>query len=180
MRFLILLAFAASPVIAQDYRTEIIADLNGDGMPDRAELVEIPKGGDATLNIYDGGTRLVVNAPALVWVGGAGQQPELTITDHGSLQVHAMNISIGRNKWHEVLTIAFRQGQYKVAGYTYSWYDGLNMDDQGECDVNLLTGKGILSLGMDWTKSSFTTKTRAMPVQEWPREVLKDCRIGRN
>lgn len=178
MRFLIPLAFAATPVIAQDFRAEIIGDLDGDGTPDRAELVEVPEGGDATLNIYDGGTQLIVNALALVWVGGAGQQPELTITDHGSLRVHAMNISIGRNKWHETLTIAFRQGQYKVAGYTYSWYDGLDMKNQGECDVNLLTGKGILALGMDWTKSTFTTKARAMPVQEWPREVLKECRVG--
>lgn len=82
----------------------------------------------------------------MVWGHGwhgplADTVPWLTLADNGALQLHSGNSSIGRGRWSTMLTIAFRGGDYRVAGVTHSWYDTLELSGS-ECDVNLLTGRG--------------------------------------
>ena len=60
-----------------------------------------------------------------------------------------------------------------MAGYTYSYYDTLDPDAAGECDVNLLTGKGVHN------EKAFKTKLPAMKVEDWtmdtrPPECVRD------
>jgi hypothetical protein len=45
----------------------------------------------------------------------------------------------------ETLTIAYRRGEFLVAGYSYSFE--MKSGDQGSCDINFLTGKGVASRG---------------------------------
>jgi len=138
----------------------VSSDLNRDGLAERFTLIE--RDGTADLLIDDTGSAPVV-APGIVWSGGIGQKPELELASNGSVRLISMNEAIGRNRWHLTLTIAFRQGRYMVAGYTYGWYDTLNNEDNGICDLNLLTGKGILQKG-DGPKQPVRTTMRAVPV----------------
>ena len=174
MRHLIPLVLAASPACAQEFTTTLLADFTGDGINDRAELVALERGDDATLRLWKNGA-FALEAPAIAWVGGIGQEPALTVTPHGSLQVTSMNEAIGRNRWHETLTIAYRGGQFVVAGYTYDWYDTLNLMDQGSCDMNLLSGNAFVDIGPDRTRIIRPTEMKAMPLAAWPRQIPKVC-----
>ncbi|MGZ3692115.1 MAG: hypothetical protein ACXVAX_11475, partial [Pseudobdellovibrio sp.] len=42
--------------------------------------------------------------------------------------------------------VAWRGGQLVVAGYDYSDYDRLGEDNETNCSVNLLTGRGVLTI----------------------------------
>ncbi len=181
MRLLIpILVLAASPALAAPIAS-LSADLNGDGLSDRAQLVETPEGGDADLVIYtarpDGGEDLAVRAEKLVWVGGIGQKPGLRVTKGGSLQVSSMNESIGRDRWYQTLTIAWRDGRFVLAGFTYSWYDTLDLGNAGTCDVNLLTGRGELTRGPEGgaTTTRFRTAMRGGPIAAWDHTIPAEC-----
>ena len=79
----------------------------------------------------------------LVWMGSmAGQIPSLTVSATGSLQLHAQQTGIGRSPWEEVLTLAERDGQIRVAGYTLHQWDRLTAAS-ASCDWNLLTGRWV-------------------------------------
>jgi len=139
------------------------SDLNKDGLVERFYLLD---SGNGTVNLLienTGGG--VIFAGDIAWIGGIGQQPELSLAANGSVKLVSMNEAIGRNRWHKTLTIAFRDGTYRVAGMTYDWYDTLELSDNGECDLNLLNGKGFLT--RDGNKSAVRTKLTALPVTAW-------------
>ncbi len=181
MPYLLLLLLALATPALSEPLSAITADLTGDGIAERAELVEIAGGGDADLLIYigqpGGGQVLAVTAPALVWVGGIGQQPGLAVTERGSLQVLSMNESIGRDRWQQTLTLAWRNGAFMLAGFTYSWYDTLDLANSGTCDVNLLNGKGNLEKGREEnrTRTTFRTDMRAVPIADWAGDIPREC-----
>lgn len=171
-RYLMLAALAASPAAAQS----VASDLNGDG---RAEILMLTgmDDGRADLTIDTGAGRVV--ARDIAWVGGIGQQPELSLAANGSVRLTSMNEAIGRNRWRLALTIAYRDGAYRVAGYTYEWYDTLNLPDRGTCDLNLLTGRGFLTIA-DGPAQAVRTSLRARPVTDWKDDapVPAACRPG--
>ena len=174
------LLFLPTAALAQNFTTALEVDLTGDGLIDRVELRETSMGGDADMNIWvrtaDGQLDLRSQSKSVVWVGGIGQQPELAVTPHGSLLVQSMNESIGRDRWHQTLTVAWRGNAFVLAGYTYEWYDTLDLSNAGKCDVNLLNGKGELSRGQESThKSTFRTKTRGGPIDIWDGNPPKEC-----
>lgn len=111
----------------------------------------------------------------IVWVGGIGQQPSLTVTPRGSLQVMSHNSAIGRNRWEQVHTLAWRNGAMRVAGYTYRWYDTLKFDDSGSCDLNLLSGKGEVSKGREDETRMISVSIPAYAVQDWIYDVPPEC-----
>jgi len=180
MRYLFaFLLLLPSAVFGQNFTASLEVDLNGDGIKDRAELKETSQGGGADLYIWlgksDGTMHLGSKANELVWVGGIGQQPEIGLTQHGSLQIVSQNIAIGRDRWVQTLTIAWRGGAFVLAGFTYNWYDTLNLESSGSCDVNLLNGRGELFKGKDDRKTTFRTKLRAMPIEKWDKNIPKEC-----
>ena len=181
MRIIFALLFLLpTAVMGQNFTTALEADFTGDGLIDRAELNENFEGGEADLNIWirkpDGTLDLRTNALSVVWVGGIGQYPELTVTPHGSLQVISMNESIGRDRWHQTLTVAWRGNMFVLAGFTYEWYDTLDLANSGKCDVNLLNGKGELFWGAEFEhKSTFRTKSRGGPIDMWDRNPPNEC-----
>ena len=149
--------------------------VDGDIFRFRAVLAETDEGGDLYIYTDAGeGWKLAVEADNIVWRGGMyGQEPWLEATEHGSLKLYSENSAIGRNRWEQILTIAYRGGAFVVAGFTYSYYDTLDPDAGGICDVNLLTGKG------EHKGKPFKTSFNALPVQEWtmdtrPPECVED------
>lgn len=131
----------AGPVLA-----EVATDLNGDGTPDRAVLTGAEMDVGLAVHLSTNG-RLpadpTVHNPAIGWQGGmAGQKPELSVNARGSLVAVFQNDSVGRHRWRQQLTIAWRKGALVVAGYTYIARDTLDPNYSKNCDINFLSGKG--------------------------------------
>ncbi|PWQ97658.1 hypothetical protein [Leucothrix pacifica] len=125
-------------------------DWNNDGGMDRAVLVApTDMDDDAGLYIYlsDAASpppQLNIFKPNLAWSGILwGTIPRLALGKSGSIEVHSMNEAIGRNRWTQKLTIAYRDGAFVVAGYTYESYDTLDLNYAFSCDINLLSGNGF-------------------------------------
>jgi hypothetical protein len=94
-----------------------------------------------------------------------GQDPSIEALPGGSIAVHSQNSAIGRNRWEQTLTIAYRNDQFVVAGYTYSDYDTIDNDDNGQCDYNVLTGR----VSRDGKASKVDGKTIA--ITDWDDAV---------
>ncbi|MXN52033.1 hypothetical protein GR158_12970 [Shinella sp. AETb1-6] len=141
--------------IAADFPAErIIAmasgDWNKDGTADLAVIATPENDGDDNgLYVYlakPNESRLTValSLPNTVWGSLTlfGQEPELAALANGSFTLSTKNETIGRDRWRQSLTIAYRNFDFIVAGYTFTSYDTLNPDGGQECDLNVLTGKG--------------------------------------
>ncbi|MEM7068911.1 MAG: hypothetical protein AAF478_08505 [Pseudomonadota bacterium] len=164
-------ANAAEPAFPLDKVLSAVSDYQ-DSTYYRAILVQGQE--DADLYIF---TRpdyenfvLTVRAPNIAITGIGGTDAYLKRNEAGNLQVISQNSAIGRHRWEQILTIVYRNEQFIVGGYTYSYYDTLEVDENGEvltgeCDVNLLTGKGIID------GEKFQTKLKAFPVKEWTFET---------
>lgn len=59
----------------------------------------------------------------------------------GSLLISSENDSTGRDRWSRTLTVAYRNGSYKIIGFTYRSIDTITMKTE-ECDYNLMTKRG--------------------------------------
>ncbi|WP_298562285.1 hypothetical protein [uncultured Aliiroseovarius sp.] len=175
MRWILPFLLVAPPAFAEGFSTQVSGDFNADGIADHVALIDFGDHGQADLLLKLGDGLQTIWLQNLIWVGGFGQQPSLTVTPQGSLQVMSHNSSIGRNRWEQIHTIAWREGAMRVIGYTYRWYDTLNLDDIGSCDLNLLTGKGEISLGQDDATRSISVSTPAFAVQDWLYEMPPEC-----
>lgn len=174
MRLIFTLLITTGPAFAEEpFSTHLEGDFTGDGLADRAEIVEVEQG-EGSLYLTLSNAPAVTNSN-LVWIGGSGQEPWLELTPQGSLQVFSENSAIGRNRWGQVLTLAFRDGAMRVAGYTFYWHDTLNLDDIGVCDLNLLSGKGEITLGQDDKSTRIKVATRALPVKDWSNDMPAEC-----
>lgn len=161
----LLIATAAS---AQVVAGPVASDLDGDGMAETFTLIDSGRS-TVDLRIEASGAELLT-ARNIAWKGGVGQQPELDLAANGSVLLTSMNEAIGRDRWRMTLTIAYRAEAYRVAGFTFSWYDTLDNENNGVCDLNLLTGRGVLSRngGPDRV---IRTDWNAPPVTEWNMEI---------
>jgi hypothetical protein len=132
-----------------------IGDWNKDGKPDLALLVAPAPDdqADNPIGIYiylrdDEHSLLRLAATAPNKVPGStepdgifGQEPSIKALPNGSIAVTSQNDAIGRDRWEQTLTLAFRNNAFVVAGYTYDYRDTLNPDGGYSCDYNVLTGK---------------------------------------
>ncbi|WP_428428302.1 hypothetical protein [Pararhizobium sp.] len=126
-------------------------DWDKDGSSDLAMLVAPAEGSDEDNAVYiylnDGDTdrlKLKTVVPNKVWgdLTMAGRAPSITALENGSILITTRNDSVGRDRWEQKLTVAYRNFDFVVAGYTYTSYDTLDPDNTTECDFNVLTGKG--------------------------------------
>lgn len=141
----------AVPVLANDNIIDAaMGDIDGDGREDLA-ILTLPEGkmeNDVGIAVYLRNPQLpvlkqVVVLPARFWgTKSAGQQPDLDILANRSITVHTQNMSIGRTHWEKTYTLAWRNGELIVAGFTYSFFDTISHWTAGRCDLNLLTGEG--------------------------------------
>lgn len=142
-RLLLALSLLAGPALAEDRSRPLWfaeADLDGDGV---VETYALREDGESSVDLVvtEGGEERVV--PGAAWTGGVfGQLPELGVSQGGSVLLTSRNDAIGRDRWQLVLTIAHRDGDWRVAGITYEWRDTLDLTSWGRCDLNLLSGRG--------------------------------------
>lgn len=124
-------------------------DWDGDEMADAITLVQA-EDGMADLVVHRGtfrGLEPVLTLPAVIFAGPmAGQAPGLEAASASSFRITTEQTGIGRTPWHAALTVAWREGGFVVAGYTYAFYDRLDLGHYGSCDVNLLTGDYEIAL----------------------------------
>jgi len=120
---------------------EISADINGDGVKERAVLLYDRESDGVDLAIYSSVDGKLQERPT-VYVADLGWTPEMTVDSAGSLIVVFRNEAAGRYRWRQQFTIAFRAGVYVVAGYSYTNRDTLTPDQGGTCDVDFLSGQG--------------------------------------
>ncbi|WP_166417366.1 hypothetical protein [Cochlodiniinecator piscidefendens] len=167
----------------EDYQVvgRLEADISGDGIVDTALLLdELDNGGAAALLIYLGDAREAPNNPIYVkefaWMGAMfGTKPSLSINQSGSLEVISQNIAVGRDRWEQVVTIAYRRNAFRVAGLTYSYYDTLDLENIGMCDINYLTGSGVVSFGQEARPVPFDLSVNAVSVSEWSGTLPSIC-----
>ncbi|EYD76182.1 hypothetical protein Rumeso_02257 [Rubellimicrobium mesophilum DSM 19309] len=135
----LLFILLAVPALAQGVElvTEVRADLDEDGVQETYTLRE-----NGDLVVSEAGWERVVSDAAFVGPV-AGQQPSLGISVLGSVLLTSMNEGLGRDRRSMTLTIAHRQGDWRIAGYNYDFYDPMDPDTWGHCDLNLLTGEGV-------------------------------------
>ncbi|MBN8953887.1 MULTISPECIES: hypothetical protein [unclassified Rhizobium] len=156
-----------------------IGDWNKDGKPDLALLVAPAPGDDADnpIGVYiylrddeHSLLKLAVSAPHKIWGsvepgGVVGQEPSISALPNGSIAITSQNDSIGRDRWEQTLTLAYRNNNFVVAGYTYESRDTLEPESSHSCDYNVLTGKV--------TKDGKTLKAdaRTVSIQDWQDDI---------
>ena len=124
-------------------------DWNNDDIADPVMILNTKDGEqfDVLFFLSDEYGRLALkhHVPDMVWGSSVmfGQEPWVTTTQNGSVIVGSQNSAIGRNRWEQKLTIAYRNNELIVAGFTYTHYDTLDPNAYGGCDFNLLTGNGF-------------------------------------
>jgi hypothetical protein len=144
LRALVLSLVLATPLQAEWKPVwSVASDLDGDGA---AEGFALRDNGDGAVDLVITTGQGTITAPAIAWLGGIGQQPDLALAPNGSVLLSSRNDAIGRSRWTLTLTIAYRRGAYRVAGFTYGWYDTLDLPDNGLCDINLLNGRGTVAI----------------------------------
>lgn len=203
--FLLALAVATFPATAGETpQTKVIStiavDFDGDGLMDRADLVQInPEAGDASLN---GGQDFMVGASERVdlvltfnavsnrpvFIKKQVVDPEavflvsaLESKSKGSVSIHSCYGCGAMKSWDQTLTIAYRKGSFVVAGYSKSWEwyfhtsEGNVDGKQGECDINYLTGRGAASRSADEARP-LKARFRMMKLSAWSdASVPKAC-----
>ena len=181
MRTLAVLAglWAAAPATAQPYvHASLSADLTGDGRP---ELAVVVGERDLALAIWSENPdtyrmELLAHAPALGWTQ-MNEDARLEATQAGSLTVTMSNWGIGRNKWEETLTIAWRDGAFRVAGVTHGEIDTLDPEDGARtCDINLLTGRGLSNFPDGGPERDRIVTGPAPRIEDWtPERIGEIC-----
>lgn len=90
-----------------------------------------------------------------------GTLPSLSVNGAGSLVIASENDAVGRDRWHQTLTVAYRDGAYRVIGITYDHRDTLDLSSGGSCDLNLSTGRGTAG------GKPVTAKLSPIPLADW-------------
>jgi len=164
-----------------------VGDWNRDGKPDLAVLAQSDTEiADTSLFIYfredaeDGVLTLEFSAEDMFWGSGGsrrfhGQEPSLKALDNGSLAITEQNWAVGRERWSSTATIAWRGERFIVAGYTYNSFDTLQQEEPLNCDLNLLTGRGVVN------DSPITFSASTIALSDWTSETgenpgLRICR----
>lgn len=174
------LLLAAGPVSAEPaVITSLAADLNGDTRPELAVLIGES---DVALAIFGqdedfGPVRLLAESPAIAWIGSRHEPPRLDATAAGSLQVTSSNWGVGRHKWEMTVTVAYRDDAFRIAGVTFAEVDTLVENSARQCDVNLLSGRGVISAGgEDDTQTQISAGLPAVAIEAWtPDSIARAC-----
>lgn len=194
MRILAILILMPSFAFADSVKVEpwrvlsaVTGDWNDDANMDRAVLIEaLTEDGRATdmsdLAIYFGNSdhtmEQVIYVEDIAWSGAMwGTKPIMDWVDNGSIEIHAMNDAIGRNRWESTLTITYIQGSFQVTEYTYISRDTLDLDNTLICNLNLLTGTGDIEVGAGDIKN-IQHSLELMPMAEYSEGPLQsECYV---
>ena len=155
---------------------EITLDMDNDGRMDRAAIVQNPDGGQADLYIYlDAGDEKLdlSRKPAYLKDGLTTERIQgLEAKGKGSLVV-TFGCGGCSNDYETTLTIVDRGGKFLVAGVTYDWD---TREGMGSCDINFLTGRGVVSRGLNGKSKPIKGKFRPVRLADWSDEIVsKAC-----
>lgn len=172
----------AGDISPQDVLDAAVGDWNKDGREDLALLAVTP-GDDMQVGLYvylrEEATNgslltLVLAVPDKIWGGRGGdtaafgQEPSIKALANGSIAITTQNSAIGRNRWEHTISLAHRDGRFLVAGLTFNSYDTLQEEEPLSCDLNLLTGRGVVNE----RKISFAPI--ALQLQDWETQDGED------
>lgn len=105
----------------------------------------------------------------IVWMGSMGGAiPYLESRKNNTLFIFSGNDSIGRHRWSQILTIAYRDKSFMIGGYTYESRDTLDPENFSSCDVNLFTGKGFNN------GTAFKIKAQKIKLKNWTDESIPE------
>jgi hypothetical protein len=133
------------------------ADLDRDGRAETFQLLVDGQSSEPTLTITRPG-KPTITVPSIVW---SLEPASLSRASNGSILLNSSHMGIGRSAHEQTLTIAFRNGAYQVVGITRSAWDKLNPEAATRCDINLLTGRGIVN------NRAVRRAAGAVPVTAW-------------
>jgi hypothetical protein len=71
-----------------------------------------------------------------------GNEATISARPNGSILVSTKNGAEGQRHYEQKLTLAYRNFQFVVAGYTFTRSDDNGVENFMSCDLNVLTGKG--------------------------------------
>jgi hypothetical protein len=153
--------------------SSITMDVNNDGLPDRVDLV-FNADTDVELQIVlgrkgdqEGDLAPAIVKPAIAFHGNdPAQNASLEEGKRGLFAVRSQNESVGRTRWEKTLTIAFRKGEFVVAGLSYLERDTIDQDGGGACDINFLTGKAMRN------GRSFPGRNELITLKDWDPDFL--------
>ena len=154
--------------------SSVVADFNGDKLMDSAVLIKSGDRVDFYLFLGDasGNMKLKLLKKDLVWSGSlAGTLPQLAAEKDGGLLVYSQNDAIGRNRWHQRLSVDYRDNDFVVIGYVYDERDTLDPKFSLTCDVNLLTGSALKN------KIPFKLDAQKIKLSDWAdAKIPKQCK----
>ncbi|WP_140882993.1 hypothetical protein [Mesorhizobium sp. B2-6-5] len=163
-------AFAESPPAF-----ELKLDIDQDGKMDRARVVQ-ELGAPADLYIYlaaTGEEKLDSSRrPDFVRKGLTEDRVlDLETKGKGSLAITSCFGCGASKSTEETMTIVYRRGQFLVGGYSRSWDWNQQTSDGvkttlGGCDINYLTGVGIVSKDLEDGKP-IKGKFKPVPLRAW-------------
>lgn len=179
--FAVLVAFLlAGPALTEEVidpgRIAAVAtgDFDRDGDTDLAMIVRPPRehgADDNGIYIYlaePSEGQMALKAAAANKVPGsfvyAGESVAIAALQNGSILVTAKNSTPGQRHYEIRLTLAYRNSDFLVAGYSFSE----DVPEPIECDINLLTGKGKVN------GKPITGVPGAVPVSQWEGEIGQD------
>lgn len=154
--------------------SNMVADLNGDKKMDSAILLKSGDRVDFYLFLADaaGDMKLKQVKKDIVWSGSmAGTLPQLKAAKDGAFFIYSQNDAVGRNRWHQRLSVDYRDNDFVVTGFVYDERDTLDLKFSLNCDVNLLTGKGIKN------KAEFKIEAQKIKLGDWSdAKIPKQCK----
>ena len=170
----LLCTLSVSVFAADDVTLTISKDFDGDGQVDQASLVTSAADSDffdLVLSFATGDQILISKAAYnqnLSEMVGLGT--ELTLNKAGSLQIRSYNDAVGRSRFENWTTFAYRKDQMVLAGMTLSWRDTLDMTS-GTCDLNFLSQKGVVE---ERTSENAQRKEVRLPDLVFPMSSVTD------
>jgi hypothetical protein len=188
---------AASPARAETKALfEITLDIDHDGKMDRAVLVVsastgsyssnkdwfmIDAAGRADLYIYlDVGDALLDLSRKPTFfkrgiVAGERQNQIFPLEARNGSLVVKTAYNLHSNWAPETLTIVHRKGEFLVAGFSRS--TDMRNGEQGRCEINFLTGKGVVSKGVDGKARPLRQHFRPVKLAAWSTQTAPQaCR----
>ncbi|MDO9415908.1 hypothetical protein [Pararhizobium sp.] len=172
-------AVMAEPIDPERIASATTGDWDKDGDTDLAMIVRPAQSSTEMNGIYiflndPSGGRMELKTVATNKVDGSfiyvGTDPVIEALPNGSILVTSQNNAVDQRHYTQKLTIAYRNFEFIVAGYTYAVRDAGPADDM-ECDLNVLTGKGELNGG------PIKVAPQMVTIADWSDDIgLTACR----
>ncbi|MDQ7089701.1 MAG: hypothetical protein Q9M50_03540 [Methylococcales bacterium] len=157
-----------TPAYAAD-ESNVLSVVTGDWNQDKKTDAAVLMKNDDLVEIYiflgqqNNTLKQVLYKSDFIWMGSMeGTVPYLESKGKkGSFIIMSGNDSIGRNRWSQALTIAYREKAFTLGGYTYNSRDTLAPDHSFACDLNLFTGKGLRN------NKAFKINAQKIKLKDW-------------